>query len=54
MLQEFINYSKERMDKDFSTRQAVIVLAVVFLIILPLLNFIEGYLWIPRKRKPIL
>ncbi len=30
------------MDKDFSTRQAALVLAVVFLVVLPILNFIES------------
>lgn len=27
---------------DFSTRQAVIVLAVLFLVVLPLLNYLES------------
>jgi len=35
---------KERMKNDFSTRQAAFVLAVVFLVVLPILNFIESYL----------
>lgn len=30
--------------KDFSTRQAAFVLVVVFLVVLPFLNFIESYL----------